>query len=141
VAAAGAIVGDSLGYLLGSRLGRAALLAPGPARRWRARAVESAARLFARYGALAVFVGRFVGVGRIAVAWMAGAGRMRWRRFVVWNAAACVTWATLVGGLTYAAGAAGARWIALAGIALAGATLARIAWSRRARPRAAARPR
>jgi membrane protein DedA with SNARE-associated domain len=141
LAAAGAAAGDSLGYLLGRRLGRAALLGRGPARRLRTRAVEAAGELFARYGGLAVFVGRFVGVGRIAVAWMAGAGRMPWRRFVVWNATACVIWATLVGGLAYVAGAAGARWIALAGIALAVATVARIAWPRRRRSTAAAGPR
>jgi membrane-associated protein len=131
VAALGAMAGDSLGYLLGRRLGRAALLAPGPGRRWRTRAVAGAGDLFARYGGLAVFVGRFVGLGRIAVAWMAGAGRMPWRRFFAWNATACAAWAALVGGLAYFAGAAGARWIALAGVALAVATLARIALPRR----------
>lgn len=141
VAALGAIAGDSLGYLLGRRLGRAALLSPGPGRRWRQDALDAAGDLFARYGALAVFVGRFVGLGRIAVAWTAGAGRMPWRRFVTWNALACSAWAALVGGLAYFAGAAGARWIALAGAALAVATLARIEWSRRMRPAAGARPR
>jgi membrane-associated protein len=80
-----------------------------------------------------VFVGRFIGLGRIAVAWMAGAGRMPWRRFVTWNAAACVIWATLIGGVTYLVGSGGARWIAIAGIAVAGGLVMRIAWSRRRR--------
>lgn len=53
---------------------------------------------------------------------------------VTWNAAACVIWATLIGGLTYLVGPAGVRWIAIAGIAVAGALVVRIAWSRRKRP-------
>ena len=139
VAAVGAIAGDNLGYLLGRRLGRAALLAPGPARRWRSHAAGAAGDLFARYGALAVFVGRFVGLGRIAIAWMAGAGQMPWRRFFAWNATACVIWAGLVAGVTYSVGSAGARWIALTGIGLAVAMVLRAAWPGRRRARDAAR--
>jgi membrane protein DedA with SNARE-associated domain len=73
LAAAGAIAGDNVGYLLGRRFGRPVLLASGPARRLRRAALRAAESLFARYGGGAVFVGRFVGIGRIAVAWLAGA--------------------------------------------------------------------
>jgi membrane protein DedA with SNARE-associated domain len=38
---------------------------------------------------------------------------MPWRRFAVWNAAGSTTWAVLVGGLAYTAGAAGAQWLAV----------------------------
>jgi membrane protein DedA with SNARE-associated domain len=129
LAAVGAIAGDNIGYLLGRRLGRPALLAPGPARKLRRAALAAGASLFARYGVGAVFVGRFVGLGRIAVAWLAGADEMRWRRFAAWNAAASVAWASLVGGLAYALGAAGAHWLAIAGAAVAIIAVARISWA------------
>ena len=129
LAAVGAIAGDNLGYLLGRRLGRRALMARGPARRLRRRALEAAAALFARYGGGAVVAGRFVGVGRIAIAWLAGADRMAWRRFAAWNAAGSTAWAVTVGGAAYLLGSAGAHWIALAGIAIALATIAHLVWS------------
>jgi membrane-associated protein len=119
LAALGAIVGDNAGYVLGRRLGRRALVARGPARRLRRRAVDASALLFAQYGGGAVVVGRFVGVGRIAIAWLAGAGRMPWKRFAAWNAAGSIAWAATVGGVAYALGSAGAHWLALAGFAIA----------------------
>ncbi len=123
LAAFGAIIGDNLGYLLGRRLGRRALVARGPARRFRRSALDSADKLFGRHGGAAVFVGRFVAIGRVAVAWLAGADRMPWGKFAAWNAAGSVTWATLVGGVAYAVGAAGAKWIGVAGLALAAITV------------------
>jgi membrane protein DedA with SNARE-associated domain len=131
LAAVGAIVGDNIGYALGRRLGRPALTSRGPARRLRLRALGGAAALFDRYGGRAVFVGRFVGLGRIAIAWLAGADRMPWRRFAAWNAAASVSWAAAVGGLAYAVGAAGAHWVAIAGVAVTVAAAAHLWWSSR----------
>lgn len=129
LATLGAIAGDNVGYLLGQRLGRRALVARGPARRLRRRALDAAAALFARYGGGAVFAGRFVGVGRIAIAWLAGADRMAWRRFAAWNAAGSAAWAVIVGGAAYLLGSAGAHWIALAGIVIALAAVAHLWWS------------
>jgi uncharacterized protein (TIRG00374 family) len=127
LASAAAIAGDNVGYLLGRRLGRRVLLAPGPLARQRRRLVESGDRFFAAHGAAAVFLGRWVAVGRMAAAWLAGADRMPWRRFAVWNAAGGVAWATSVGLVAYAVGSAGARWLAVAGTVAAIATLAQLA--------------
>ena len=141
LAALGAIVGDNLGYVLGRRLGRRALVARGPARRMRRGALEAASVLFERHGGAAVFLGRFVAIGRVAVAWLAGADRMPWRKFAAWNAVGSVTWATAVGGVAYAVGAAGAKWIGIAGIVIAVLTLgAFIRERRRATPSPAATP-
>jgi membrane protein DedA with SNARE-associated domain len=129
LAAAGAVVGDNVGYLLGRRLGRPALLADGPFRGLRRAASSAAASLFARYGGAAIVVGRFVGVGRIAIAWLAGAEEMRWRRFAAFNAVGSVAWATLVGGVAYALGTAGAHWLAVAGAATAVAAIAHVSWA------------
>jgi membrane-associated protein len=83
LAAAAAIAGDNADYLLGRRLGRSVLLAPGPLARARRRVLEEGDRFFAARGAAAVFLGRWVAVGRVASAWLAGADRMPWRRFAV----------------------------------------------------------
>jgi membrane protein DedA with SNARE-associated domain len=114
LAAAGAIAGDNVGYLLGRRLGRRALLAGGPLLGRRRRLVEGGDRFFARHGGAAVFLGRFISIGRIAVAWLAGADRMPWPRFAIVNAAACAVWAVVVGLGAYLVGSAGTRWLGLA---------------------------
>jgi uncharacterized protein (TIRG00374 family) len=127
LAAAAAVAGDNAGYLLGRQLGRRALLAGGPLARSRRRLLEAGDRFFTTHGASAVFLGRWVAVGRVATAWLAGADRMPWRRFLIWNALGGVAWATTVGLTAYALGSAGARWLAIAGAVAAIATLARLA--------------
>jgi membrane protein DedA with SNARE-associated domain len=98
IAAAGAIVGDNLGYWLIGRLGGRALF-----RRWRwlsrygDRVLPRAEALMARHGGKTVFFGRFVSILRYTVAWVAGLSRMRWWRFLFWNAAGGIAWATAVG--------------------------------------------
>ncbi len=126
LATAAAIVGDNVGYLLGRRLGRRVLLAPGPLAPRRRRLVEAGDRFFAQHGGAAVFLGRWVAIGRIASAWLAGADRMPWRRFAIWNAAGGAAWATTVGLAAYALGSAGARWLAIAGTVMAIATVAHL---------------
>jgi membrane protein DedA with SNARE-associated domain len=102
LAAAGAIVGDNLGYLLGRRVGRRIMLRGG---RFEA-ALERAERFFARHGAKAVFLGRWVTGLRIWAAWVAGATHMRWRTFLLWNALGGIVWAASVGLAAYLIGAA-----------------------------------
>jgi membrane protein DedA with SNARE-associated domain len=126
LAAAGAIVGDNVGYLLGRHLGRRALIARGPGRRMRRRALDAGCALFARYGGAAIFVGRFVTIGRIAIAWLAGAAKLRWRRFAAWNAAGSVAWATAVGGVAFALGSTSARWLAVGGLVLTAGAFVRL---------------
>ena len=109
IAAAGAIVGDNLGYWLIGRLGGRALF-----RRWRwlnqysARVLPRAEALMDRHGGKTVFLGRFVSVLRYTVAWVAGLSRMHWWRFLFWNAAGGIAWATAVGLTSYYAGQAAA---------------------------------
>jgi membrane protein DedA with SNARE-associated domain len=106
-AAAGAIVGDNLGYWLIGRLGGRALFRR---RRWLGtyadRVLPRAETIMARQGAKAVFFGRFVAVLRYTVAWVAGLSRMPWWNFLFWNAAGGIAWATAVGLVAYYGGAA-----------------------------------
>ena len=103
VAAAGAIVGDSVGYEIGRHFGptlqRSRLGRKVGEERW----LRAEAYLEAK-GGRAVFAGRFVGVLRALVPAVAGATRMPYRRFLVWNAAGALIWApgTVLAG--YAAG-------------------------------------
>ena len=142
--AAGAIVGDNLGYWLIGRLGGRALF-----RRWRwlnqyaDRVLPRAERAMARHGGKTVFLGRFVSILRYTVAWIAGLSRMDWWRFLFWNAAGGIAWATAVGLVAYYAGRAAADAIQRYGLYAAAAVAVALAlgWLlvRRARRRAEAR--
>jgi len=109
IAAAGAIIGDNLGYWLIGRLGGRALF-----RRWRwlnqysERVLPRAESIMARHGGKTVFFGRFVSILRYTVAWVAGLSRMSWWRFLFWNALGGIAWATSVGLTAYYGGRAAA---------------------------------
>jgi membrane protein DedA with SNARE-associated domain len=102
IAALAAIVGDNMGYLI-SRKARL-LEHPGPFEARRRRTLEVAEPFFARRGPVAVFVGRWILGVRTWASWLAGASRMPWRSFAVWNAAGGITWATTIGLLAYFVG-------------------------------------
>jgi membrane protein DedA with SNARE-associated domain len=53
--------------------------------------------LFLKHGGKVVFFGRFVAVLRAWAAFLAGTNRMRWSRFLLFNAAGGIVWATLYG--------------------------------------------
>ena len=131
VAAAAAIVGDTIGYWLGRRGGRALLTRDGFGATHRRHAVKRADRFFARYGMATVFFGRWVPGVRIVAAVMAGAARMPWPRFAVANAAGAACWAATVATLAMLAGPGGAALLAAAGLALGGVTLVAAWWSHR----------
>jgi membrane protein DedA with SNARE-associated domain len=117
VAAAGAIVGDNLGYLIIGRWGGRNLLERwGPLRRFSQRYLPPTERLMEKHGDKVVFFGRFVTVLRYTAAWVAGIAGMEWRKFLFWNAAGGICWATLVGLVAYYAGNAAADAIQRYGI-------------------------
>lgn len=128
-AVAAAITGDTLGYLLGRRKGRAFLMRDGFLASHRRHAVVRADRFFARYGSATVFAGRFIPGVRVVAALMAGATGMPWRRFALANAAGALVWATTVATLATLAGPAGSAALAGGGL-LFGAVLAGLSWLR-----------
>ena len=128
VAAAGAIVGDNLGYLLIGRLGGRRLFERwGPLRRRAERILPQTEQLMAKHGGKVVFFGRFVTILRYTAAWVAGISGMPWRKFLFWNAAGGICWAALVGLVAYYAGNAAAnaiqRYGIYAAVVIAGAVL------------------
>jgi membrane protein DedA with SNARE-associated domain len=117
VAAAAAIIGDNLGFWLIGRRGGRALIARYPRIERRVqRVLPRTEAVIARYGGRAVFFGRFVSVLRETVAWVAGLAGMSWPRFLFWNAAGGIVWATAVGLLAYYGGKALADTISRYGV-------------------------
>jgi membrane-associated protein len=101
LAAAAAIVGDNLGYLFSRKGGRWLLERPGRFEHQRREVLRIGEPFFERHGAKAVFFGRFLLGLRVWASWLAGATRMPWRKFLFWNAAGGICWATLVGLIAY----------------------------------------
>jgi len=107
LAAAGAIIGDNLGFwLIGRRGGHALVSRSAWLERRTQHILPRAEAAVERYGGRAVFFGRFVSVLRETVAWVAGLAGMSWPRFLFWNACGGVVWATGVGLLAYLGGKA-----------------------------------
>ena len=127
VAAAGAIVGDNLGYWLIGRLGGRALFRKwGWLSRYADRVLPRAERLMERHGGKTVFFGRFVTVLRYTAAWIAGLSHMHWWKFLFWNALGGIVWATSVGLVAYYAGHRAADAIQKYGLYAAGAIVVAI---------------
>jgi membrane protein DedA with SNARE-associated domain len=103
-AAAGATLGDTIGYLVGRRWGMEVVDHWKLTRRRLRPSLERAHERFRERGALAVFGGRWVGALRAVVPVVAGAARMPFHRFLLWNVLASVSWATTVVGAGYVFG-------------------------------------
>ncbi len=123
VAATGAIVGDNVGYWLGRKGGRALLDRWGPVKRYADKALPPAERFFEKHGGKAVFFGRFIAFLRVTAAWLAGLSRMTWWRFLLWNAAGGILWATGVSLLAYEFGKAAADAVSRYGLYAVGAII------------------
>jgi membrane protein DedA with SNARE-associated domain len=116
VAAAGAIIGDNIGYWIGREGGRKLLERWGPVRRYADKALPPAERFFQKHGAKAVFFGRFIAFLRVTAAWLAGISRMTWWRFLIWNAAGGILWAIAISLLAYEFGKAAADAVSRYGL-------------------------
>ena len=142
--AAGAVVGDTVGYCrVGERL-----LAHLPQRLVRPRQVERAKALVRRLGGRAVFAGRFTAALRALVPGLAGMAGVPYRTFAVWNLAGGVLWATGFVLLGFAAGrayrmverVAPQAGLVLLGAIVVGAATAALIRRRRARRRGRSAP-
>jgi membrane protein DedA with SNARE-associated domain len=116
LAAAGAIVGDNIGYLIGRKGGRWLLERPGAFQRQRNEVLLIGEPFFERHGPKAVFFGRFLLGLRVWASWLAGATRMHWKSFVVWNALGGITWATAIGLIAYFLGSSAGNAIQAFGL-------------------------
>lgn len=100
-AATGAILGDNIGFWLGRVLGYRLVLRYGRYIGLDEARIKLGQYLFRRHGGAIVFFGRFVSLLRALAAFIAGANRMRWPRFLAFNAAGAVLWSVLYGSGAY----------------------------------------
>src|SRR6201984_209603 len=103
-AAAGAIVGDAIGYTVGRRFGMPLLRRYGRYIRLDENRMLIGRYLFFRYGNAVVFFGRFIAVLRMFAALLAGANGMPAGRFFFFNVTGGICWACLFGFGTYVVG-------------------------------------
>jgi len=112
-ASAGAIVGDSIGYTIGRRGGRAMLERLGRRfpRHFGPPHLAKAERLLARWGGWTVFFGRFIALLRMLAGPLAGALRVSYPRFLLANAAGGIVWASGTAFAIWGLGQAAERWL------------------------------
>jgi membrane protein DedA with SNARE-associated domain len=110
---AGAIAGDSIGFVVGRRFGGRlfAWLGWRFPRHFGPGHVAFAERVFIRHGMWAVFFGRFVAVLRIFAGPLAGSLRMPYGKFLVANACGGIAWATGITYLIWFLGVAAEQWL------------------------------
>jgi membrane protein DedA with SNARE-associated domain len=132
VATLAAVTGDTFGYWLGRRGGRAVLQHGGPLAGVRALALERGEQFFDRHGAKTVFLGRFVPGVRVVAAVLAGAAAMPWPRFALYNLAGAFVWASIVASLASLVGPSLAASLWVAGLVIVVAALAAVLRARRA---------
>ena len=119
IAAASAIIGDNIGYLLGRHFGRDVLEHSGPLHDRRVKVVAIGDRYFEKHGAKTVFIGRWIALIRFATAWLAGINGMPMPTFFAWNAMGGITWAVTYGVAGYYGGNAVASVLASVGVVAA----------------------
>jgi membrane protein DedA with SNARE-associated domain len=133
IAATGAVIGDNIGYWVGHYYGRSVFEKFGrfvfltPARLARMDA------FFARHGSKTIFVARFITGLRVFAALFAGASRMPWRTFFLYNVSGAVVWAIVIGAIGHIFGDSWPileKWIGRSGVILLASVLviAVIAW-------------
>jgi membrane protein DedA with SNARE-associated domain len=134
VAMAGATLGDNLGFLIGRRGGRQFIERFGGRVGLTAKRLRQFDRFFDRHGARTVFIARFITGLRVFGAVLAGASRLRWRDFLIYNAAGAIVWCTVIGIAGYTLGQSWQlleKWVGRTGlIGLVVVVLAAIALAR-----------
>jgi membrane protein DedA with SNARE-associated domain len=106
-----ATLGDNLGYAVGRRGGRPLLERYRELLCIRPATLERGDRLFAQYGAVAVFFARFVFGLRIVGGPLAGVLRMSWKKFLLFNFLGASLWVTAVATVGYLFGRHWARLV------------------------------
>ncbi|HEV7672188.1 MAG TPA: DedA family protein [Thermoanaerobaculia bacterium] len=89
-----AILGDAVNYAVGKRIGSAIFRREDS--RWLNRKhLDHAQRFYEKYGAKTIVIARFVPIVRTFAPFVAGIGKMSYRRFAVYNIAGGIAWVLL----------------------------------------------
>jgi membrane protein DedA with SNARE-associated domain len=127
IAVLGAITGDNCGYWIGRKLGRAFLTKYGRYVLLTSDRLEALNGFFGKHGDKTVAVARFITGFRVFTALFAGASRMDWRKFLLFNTIGAIVWSVTISLLGFFFGQSFElleRWVSGAGITLACIALA-----------------
>ncbi len=94
VLAAAAILGDTVNYWIGQRIGPRAFAAE-RSKIFRPEYLRRTEQFYERYGAATIIVARFVPIVRTFAPFLAGVGRMRYARFLAYNVVGGLAWVAL----------------------------------------------
>jgi membrane protein DedA with SNARE-associated domain len=101
VAATGAVVGDNIGFAIGHHYGRPFLVKAGRFFFLTPRRIEHMENYFKNHGNKTILVARFITGLRVFAALLAGASKMPWPVFAVYNVAGAVLWSMVITTLGY----------------------------------------
>jgi membrane-associated protein len=136
-AAAGAILGDNIAYWIGRKVGHR--IVDRFFKGERRKQVEWAHKQVEQRGGYLIIIGRFIPGGRTAVTLSCGMLEMPWRRFIAFDVAAGLAWATYaallgyVGGTTFEENPLLGFLLAFAVALLVGGVIEAVRWYRRRR--------
>jgi membrane protein DedA with SNARE-associated domain len=101
IAATGAVIGDNIGFAIGHHFGRSVLLRIGRFFFLTPKRFAYMENYFERHGNKTILVARFITGLRVFAALLAGASKMPWRVFIVFNLAGAVLWSVVITTLGY----------------------------------------
>ena len=101
---AAAVLGDSVGYAFGNKVGRKLYDKPN-SRLFKKAHLEAAEKFYKKYGAKTILLARFVPAVRTFAPVVAGASSMRYRTFLLFNITGAFLWAVCITYLGYLLGA------------------------------------
>lgn len=93
-----AVLGDSVGYVFGRRVGRRIFTRPN-SRIFRQENIVQAEEFYKKHGSKTIVIARFIPVVRTFAPIVAGVGSMKYKTFVTFNIMGALLWAV---GITYA---------------------------------------
>ena len=96
IACLGAVLGDNAGYFIGRKLGRVTLLRYGRYAGLTPKRLAMFETFFERHGDKTILVARFITGLRVFAALLAGAARMRWPTFALYNFLGAVLWSITI---------------------------------------------
>jgi len=100
-AAVGAVIGDNIGFWIGHHFGRAFLLKIGRFVFLTPKRLEHMENYFKSHGNKTILVARFITGLRVFAALLAGASKMPWRVFLMYNVAGALLWSVVITSLGY----------------------------------------
>jgi membrane-associated protein len=93
-----AVLGDSVGYLFGKRVGPRIFKRPNSLL-FRQENIQKAEDFYEKHGSITIIVARFIPIVRTFAPIVAGVGKMEYRRFLTFNVIGALLWAV---GVSYA---------------------------------------